>query len=192
MKETLSQLTVDQFVELICGNIAVLKEKGEKVSSEKLVGAMRNIIFEYKDLADNAGTKSYLLSVEDLIKAKITVLVCSICQNLVSLGEHGHVREVLLEYGIKAGALTDQRIEAEVRSRLERARSTIARIEEQKGSDRYDAKYLRREFDAQTAALMAYFRFQINPSRMKATVYANLVSRHNREIKAQMSVMKKR
>ena len=51
---------------------------------------------------------------------------------------------------------------------------------------------IRAQFDAQTAAIMAHFKFQIDPATIKATLYANLVARHNREIKAQMAALKKK
>ncbi len=51
---------------------------------------------------------------------------------------------------------------------------------------------IRGHFDAQTATMMAHFKFQIDPDTIKATLYANLVARHNREIKAQMAAMRKK
>lgn len=38
---------------------------------------------------------------------------------------------------------------------------------------------------------MAHFKFQIDPATIKATLYANLVARHNREIKALMAALRK-
>lgn len=192
MKETLNQLTIGQFIDLVCGDTTVLLGKHEIVSPNKVTIAMRNIVFEYKEIADLAGVKSYLSYIEELIKAKIAIVVFSMCKNLISLNELDRVREVLLEYGINAKTMTDQRVTAEVKSRLERAKSDVSKIENEKDDDMNEKVNIRRLFDEQTAALMAYFKFQIDTSTMRATVYAHLIARHNREIKAQLAAMKKK
>lgn len=51
---------------------------------------------------------------------------------------------------------------------------------------------IRAQFDALTAAIMAHFKFPIDPATIEATLYASLVARHNREIKAQMAAIKKK
>ncbi len=114
------------------------------------------------------------------------------CQNLINLNEHARAREVLIEYGINAQNMKDQRVAAEVKSRLERAKSTIEKIENENRKDKSETINIRREFDSQTAAMMAYFKFQIDTSSMRASVYAHLVARHNREIKAQLAALKKK
>lgn len=191
MIETLEQLTVAQFIELVCGNISVLAEKNEKISEEKATGIIHDIAFEYKQIADPAGAKSYISKAEELVKAKIEVALFSICNNLVRMNEYGRARDVINEYGIKATSMDDRRIAMEIKSRMERAEKTISRIEDENNRDR-ESLNIRRMFDEQTAALMAYFRFQIDITSMKATVYAHLIARHNREIKAKIAATKKR
>lgn len=191
MKETLEELTVCQFIELVCGNSSVLLDKHEFVSPNKLTIAMRNIVLEYREIADISGVKSYLSEIEELIKAKISVVIFAMCNNLVILKEHNRAREVMIEYGIKAESMTDLRVEAEVKSRLGRAKNTVSRIEKENQNETIETFNIRRAFDEQTAALMAYFKFQIDTSTMKATIYAHLIARHNKEIKAQKAAMKK-
>ncbi len=191
MIKTLEQLTVAQFIELVCGNISVLAEKNEKISEEKATGIIHNIAFEYKQIADPAGAKSYISKAEELVKAKIEVALFSICNNLVRMNEYGRARDVINEYGIKTTSMDDRRIAMEIKSRMERAEKTISRIEDENNRDR-EPLNIRRMFDEQTAALMAYFRFQIDITSMKATVYAHLIARHNREIKAKIAAVKKR
>lgn len=192
MKDTLDQLTIGQFIDLVCGDTSVLTDKREVVSQTKLAVVMRNIVFEYKEIADLSGVKSYLSDIEELIKTKIAVVVFTMCQNLVVLNEFARVRDVLVEYGVDANSKSDQRITAEVRSRLERAKSDVAKIESERKQDEMGTANIRRMFDEQTAALMAYFKFQIDTSTMKATIYAHLVARHNREIKTKLAAMKKK
>lgn len=191
MKEKLEDLTVAQFVDLVCGNAKVLLGKLEAASPAKLALAMRDIVFEYKEIADGAGARGYLADVEGLVKARMSLAAMTMCRNLVILKEHGRAREVLIECGAKAGAMTDERVEAEVASRLERAKADIAKIESECNAQAADSSSVRKAFDEQTAALMAHFRFQIDTSKMKANIYAHLIARHNKEIKAQMAQAKK-
>ncbi len=192
MIERLEQLTVCQFVDLICGDTSVLLGKREVINEAVLVVAMRNIVFEYKEIVDKAGISSYLSTIEELIKAKMSVAVFQMCQNLVSLNEHDRAREVLIEYGINANSMNDQRVTAEIKSRLERAKSTIEKIENESKKDKPGSINFRRVFDTQTAMLMAHFKFQIDTSTMKATVYAHLVDQHNREVKAMRAALQKK
>lgn len=192
MKEKLGELTIGQFIDLVCGDTSVLAGKHEIVSESKTAIAMRNIVFEYKEIADLSGARTYLMTVEELIKAKISSVLFTMCNNLVNLREHERAREVLNVYGINANSMSDQRVTAEIKSRLERAKSTVTRIENESHSDNSDVTDIRRMFDEQTASLMAYFRFQIDTSSMKATIYAHLVARHNREIKAKLAAMSKK
>ena len=192
MIERLEQLTFGQFVDLVCGDTSVLIGKREVVNEAVLVVAMRNIVFEYKEIVDKAGVSSYLSTIEELIKAKMSVVVFQMCRNLVSLNEHDRAREVLIEYGINANSMNDQRVTAEIKSRLERAKSTIEKIENESKKDKPGSINFRRVFDTQTAMLMAHFKFQIDTSTMKATVYAHLVDQHNREVKAMRAALKKK
>lgn len=192
MIEKLEQLSIGQFIDLLCGDTSILTSKREIVSEAKVTNAIRNIVFEYKEIADIAGVRNYLSLMDEMIKAKISSTLFSMCNNLVALGEHDRAREVMIVYGINAKTMNDQRVAAEIKSRLERAKSTIARIEEESNSDKKEDSDIRRMFDEQTASMMAYFKFQIDTTTMKASVYAHLVARHNWEIKAQLAAMNKK
>lgn len=192
MKTKLEELTIGQFIDLVCGDTSVLKGKHEIVSQAKVVDALRNIVFEYKEITDQAGMRGYLSTVEELLKAKMTAVLFYMCNNLVALEEYDRLRDVLAEYGVHSGSMNDRRVVAEVTSQLERAKRTITQINEESHSDKAEVTNIRRTFDEQTAALMAYFKFQIDTNTMKATVYAHLIARHNREIKAQLASMKKK
>ena len=191
MIEHLHELTMAQFIDLTCGDTSVLLSKREVVSPAKVSKVVKDIVFEYRRIADEAGAKSYLSMMNDMVKAKAAVILFQMCQNLVALGEHERVREVMSQYGIKAGKMSEQRVAAEVKSRLERAKSNVAKLEKDKEGSEVELSEMRASFDNQTAALMAYFKFQIDVSTIKAPLYAHLVARYNREIKAQLSLMKK-
>ncbi len=191
MIERLEQLTMAQFIDLVCGELNVLRDKHEVVPESRLTVALRNIVFEYRKIADKPGAESYLSFIDDYVKAKMEVVIFTMCHNLITLNEHGRVREVMIEYGINASSMPDQRVAAEVTSRLERAKSTVGKLEKESTTENVELSAIRSSFDEQTAAMMAHFKFQIDTSTMKATQYAHLVARHNREIKAQLNAMKK-
>lgn len=191
MKTKLEELTAAQFIDLACGDTSVLLTKHEVASTAKVADAVKSIIFEYRTIADEAGAKSYLAFSSELLRAKLSMLLFKMCHNLVMLGEHDSAREVMNVYGIKASKMSDQRVAAEVTSRLKRAKSTVDKLEKEIGTANAELSEVRSSFDAQTAALMAYFKFQIDVSTIKAPLYAHLVARHNREVKAQLAVMKK-
>ena len=91
---------------------------------------------------------------------------------------------------INTSSMSDSRLKSEVTYRYKRAESDIEREESE--FDKQTPEQIRMNFDSQTAALMARFHFQIDPTTMKATLYAQLVSRFNAEIKAQIAHSKKK
>lgn len=192
MIKTLDRLTVNQFIDLVSGNTSVLVGKLETVSKTELAVAMRNIVFEFKEIADSASVKILLSSIEELAKARISHTIFAMCKNLILLKEYGRVRDVLSEYGINASSMSDERVSAEVKSQYERVKSLITKLEDEHANENLEKENIRRSFDIQTAALMAYFKFQIDTSTMKATIYAHLIARHNSEIKAQLAAMNKK
>jgi len=97
MKEKLEQLTLSQFVDLVCGDTGVLLGNNEIGNPNKLAVATRSIVLEYRAIADPGATGSYFKHVEDWIKAKMNVIIFTMCGNLVSLKQYGRAREVLVD-----------------------------------------------------------------------------------------------
>lgn len=192
MIERLDQLTIKEFVDLICGDTGVLVRKGEFVNPEKLAKAKRDIVFEYRMVTDKIGAASDLSVAEKMVKASISAVVFGICHNLTALKEFRLVRSILHEYGVGTESMDDARITAEVKSRYERAKMDIDKSKQEMGKHESYNGNIRDDFDAQTAALMAHFKFQIDTAAMKASVYAHLVARYHQEVKAMLDAAKKR
>lgn len=192
MIEKLEQLTLSGFVDLVCGDTSVLLSKDEIGNSDKLAIATRNIVLEYRAIADPGGTNSYFKHVEDWIKAKISVIVFTMCNNLTTLRQYSRAREVLESCGMSVSGWTDSRVDCTVQAKLAQSQRVLDELEAENETAVAERENIRVRFDAQTAALMAHFKFQIDPGTIKATLYANLVARHNREIKAQMAAMRKK
>lgn len=191
MKETLDQLTIGQFIDLLCGEVDVILSRHEIVGAERKAIVVRNLILEYKQIADKAGANQYLSTLEEMARARIEVAFFEMCFNLVKLNEPERTREAMMIYGIHAQTMSSQRIEAEAKSRLARAKGRIADIQNVQEVEPPTSEYIRRQFDEQTAAMIAHFKFQIDTTTMKATVYAHLVARQNRDIKSQLAVLSK-
>ncbi len=190
MIEKLEELTVARFIDLACGDTSVLHGKHEVVSPFRLAVAMRNILYEFKSIADLSGTVSYLSRLDELWQAQLSLSIFSIGMELLKVEEYESVRKIISEYGINSAKMSDRRLIAEVKSRYERARHTINKIQESISGVNPEKDNVRRSFDEQTANLMAYFKFQIDVMRMKATIYAHLIARQDKEMKAQMSALK--
>lgn len=192
MKERLEQLTIAKFIDLICGDMNVLLGLHEIGNPNKLIVATRNIVLEYRAIADPGGTNSYFKHVEDWIKAKMNIIIFTMCDNLTALKQFGRVREVLVAYGLSASDWSDGRVNGTVQSRLAQAKREVEDMESENEKIVSERDKIRSQFDAQTATLMAHFKFQIDPNTIKASLYAHLVARHNREVKAQMAALRKK
>lgn len=187
----LEELTAAQFIDLVCGDTSVLLSKHEIVSPGKVAIVTRDIVSKYHSLADEAAFKRHISRIVDIITIKTEIVLYSICNALIAVKEYPSAREILKSAGIKVERMSDQRLTAEVKSRYQRAKFNAEKsaTDEEKTIEVAD---IRKAFDEQTAAMMAHYKFQIDTSTMKATLYAHLVARFNREVKAQMEALKKK
>lgn len=187
----LEQLTLSQFVDLACGDTSVLIGTHEIINPHKLTLTVRDIMLEYRAIADPRGSNSYFIHIEEWIKARIDMMVFMMCNNLIGLGEFENVREVLESYGLPVSKFGESRIEGTVQSRLAQARREVDEFEKENDETKDEIKEIRAKFDVQTADLMAHYKFQIDPETIKAALYANLVARYHREVKAQLAALRK-
>lgn len=183
MIKRLEQLSMSDFIALLDGDTSILTPEGDLATDAEKALAMRNILFEYREIADPPGMRSYLSETEDLIKAKISRQLFAICINLATLGFEDRVCLIFDDLGIKYAHKNSKMLLAIAKSSLKRAESTIEEIEKSRSSVKEDDVDVRRHFDEQTVAMMSHFKFQIDPSNMKATLYAHLVARFIRESK---------
>lgn len=192
MKQRLNDLNVSDLISLMEGNTDILLDEGEKASEVSLAISARNILYEYREIVDPSGMKTFLMESEELIKAKISHLLFSICLKLLSFGFVDETASILDELGINGAKLDEKRMKAVVKSNLERSKATIAEIEKSRLEETSRNVDIHRHFDEQTVAMMAHFKYQIDTSQMKASIYAHLVARFSREVKMLSAAMKKR
>lgn len=190
MKTKLEQLTMKQFISLACGEASVLFDRHEIPNPAKAEGVMRSIVMEYETIACKTAVRTYLSDSEELNGARLALKIFLMCLVLVRSNRFDDVRDILDEYGLNAGRMSDERLVAEVESGVERAKKDISDLE----SDRHKEESIediRRGFDEQTAVLMSHFKFQINVREIMATEYACLVAQFDREMKIMKKYQKK-
>lgn len=194
MITSLSKLTMRQYIELVCGDMSVLKGDAEVIPPAKLGETRKRLIYEYSRLSDNAGSKIFLNDHVSRVRAKAELTMFQCLNNALLLGAFDDVRGVLKEYGISR-KMDDKQLADEVNRLLKRARTNVKRSEED--SDKSNEKQptpeeIRTHFDRQAASLMSYFKFQIDLDRISASQFACLVDQAHRQINAQMAALSKK
>ena len=190
MKTRLDQLTTAEFIDLVCGNKDVILGKHEIPNPYKLTIALRNIVMEYRSIADPGGNATYLQRVDAIIKSRIAVTVYSMCQNLVLLGQLERTREVLIAAGLPAEGWNDKRIESEVHIQPQKSKRAFDEADKDDDNSEEEKENIRNAFNGMIAAMMAHFKFQIDVVKMMAPVFAHLVARYHAEMKAMKKAMK--
>lgn len=190
MKTRLDQLTAAQFIDLVCGDKDVLLGRHEIVSPYSVTIAMRNIVMEYRAIADPGGNASYLRRVDTIIRVRLDMALYSMCDNLLLFKQHEKAREILKAVGLSADGWNDKRIESEVHIRLQKSKRAFAEIDEDKDAAE-DKEDIRNTFNIMIAAMMAHFKFQIDVTTIMAPVFAHLAARYHSEIKAMKSTIKR-
>jgi len=190
MKTKLEHLTTAEFIDMLCGKSDVLLGKHEIQSPRKIVKTMHNIIMEYRSIADPAGNAAYIKRIDSVIKARLTVAICMICQSLVGIEEYDKARKILISAGCPANDWSNQRIESEIHIRIHKAKRKISELEESSEKEG-DKANIRDLFNSMIAAMMAHFKFQIDICTMMAPVFAHLVARHHTEIKEMQKAIDK-
>lgn len=194
MITSLSKLTMRQYIELVCGDMSVLKSGAEVVSSAKLEKTRKQLIYEYSRLSDNAGSKIFLNDHVSRVRAKAELTMFQCLNNAIVLGAFDEVREVLKEYGI-ARKMDDRQLAEEVKRLLNRAKTNIKRGAEDSGKDndkQPTPEEIRTNFDRQAASLMTYFKFQIDFDVITASQFACMIDQAHKQIKSQMAALSKK
>ncbi len=193
MIKSLSKLTMRQYIDLVCGDTSVLTGTGEIVAPAKLQKVRKRIIFEYARLSDDAGSKIFISDHTSRIKAKAELTMFQCLHNALILGAFDDVRNVLKEYGLTR-TMDDKQVTAEVTRLLKRARTNVSRYDQAKKEEEKEptSDEIRLQFDRQAAALMTYFKFQIDFDTISASQFACMVDQAHKQIKAQMAALSKK
>ena len=179
MIERLDQLTLQQLIDLSCGDKSVLIQGDEKPEAKELSKRAVAIMAEYKAIASPVQSKIDLNEKEKLSKLGIKSRCASICLYLCSQGRSDLAREVLVELNVDESCLnTDEDIIKHCQSILGEVEFEIGRIADRKekrsGKSRKSPEGTRKSWYSEIASVMGVFRMSIDLST-NAAIYANLV-----------------
>ena len=110
MIERLNQITLNDFIELSCGNYACLLSDREFVSESTLKEIASKLLIEYRSIVNPPNMKAMVMDKEDMLKERAKLLSLRICQTLVSLGFYDDVRQVLEQLNVDSRNMSDEQV----------------------------------------------------------------------------------
>lgn len=182
MKLGLEYITLEEFIAIMEGDISPIRPQLISMPTTERRHIVQKLALDYQAIADNAGVVRFLNKAKKEVIARMGVNIFTICKHLIVIGHVDDVKSILCEYGIRVDNMNEQRLKTEVEMQLARNKDALRRLEDD--DDRANDCDIRHQFDMQTAALMAHFKFQIDTKTIKASVYAHLVSQYRAEVKA--------
>lgn len=178
MKERLDQLTLQNLIDLSCGDYSVLNDRDEIADEHEVIRRTSRILAEYKSIASPVQAKMDLSDGEKLSKLRIKERCARIAQALNLSGHPDKAREILVELGIDAERLqTVEAIESRCQAILGEVEYERKRIEEYKAKRRsgnHQPEQVRRSWYAEIAGVMSTLKVPIDMG-INAAIYANLV-----------------
>ena len=191
MKERLNQLLLSEFVELLCGDMSVLKT--HSLDKKRIENIRNNIIFEYQKIADENGTRSFLLSHEDCYKLRSLIMLFKISLNLIDMNEIEKAKTILSMYGLNVTNKPETIIKRDIEAYIKRYQSELKRIEDSNNDIEQDKspQSIRSDFDKEIAVMSMYVKFPIVAQTINASVYAYMLNQVKAEIKEKMALIKK-
>ena len=166
MIERLNQITLNDFIELSCGNYACLLSDREFVSESTLKEIASKLLIEYRSIVNPSNMKAMVMDKEDMLKERAKLLSLRICQTLVSLGFYDDVRQVLEQLNVDSRNMSDEQVTSKIdylfhSAIFEQKRNEERRSEEHKGN-KVTPEQIRSSFDAEIAFLMTFFKMSID------------------------------
>lgn len=185
MKSRLNEITLAQFIELLCGNYFVLSD-GDEVKESELQERARSLIASYRFIADKPGMRALIADKEESVKSKMKVFFLRICNMLVLQEEFSDVRLLLSMIdedvsGIDNDTLHDKVAELLRYATFEQQRDEEAHNMSERG-DKTSPDNIRSYYDAEIAFIMTYVKMNIDMHQINAAVYANIVNQVNADI----------
>lgn len=185
MKSRLNEITLAQFIELLCGNYLVLSD-GDEVKENELQECARSLIASYRFIADKPGMRALIADKEESVKSKMKVFFLRICNMLVLQEEFADVRSLLSMIdedviGVDNATLHDKVAELLRYATFEQQRDEEAHNKSENG-DKTSPDNIRSYYDAEIAFIMTYVKMNIDMHRINAAVYANIVNQVNVDI----------
>ena len=177
MKTRLDQLTLQQLIDLSCGEYAVLCENDELPTDKELVPKVTSIIAEYRAIASPAQARMELMDAEKMSKFGLKEKCARICMLLCMVGRWKKAREVLTKLGIEEVHLsTEEAVIARCQAIIGEVKYETERMAQMKSKSKgpISADQVRREWYSEIAGVMSTLKVPV-PMDINAAIYANLV-----------------
>lgn len=187
MKIRLNELSLAQFIELVCGDYSVLLKDGETADNELLEKTTSELLDYYRSITDNANFKAQLMEKEERIKSKAKILALRMCSNLVSYKSYTDVRSLLELLEEDVVGLTNRDISEKVDEMLRIAVFEEHRnefVKEKEVQVKRTPDEIRASFNAEIAFVMTYFKMNIDINTINAAVYANMIHQAKIQLKS--------
>lgn len=178
MKQRLDQLTLQELIELSCGDTSVLTEKDETPTVEETAKAASHILGEYKSIASPVQFKMDLSDKEKSTKQTIKERCARIAMALCLSGRSDLSREILTEMGVGEEHLkTEEAILARCQAiigEVDYERQRMAEYNAKRAAKLKGTDNVRHSWYAEIASVMSILKVPVD-MRVNACVYANLV-----------------
>lgn len=197
MKSRLDQITVAEFIELLCGHADILLNKNEEVGEAEVLHTAKEIVEKYKSIVDPSGSKAFVVRESRTSRRSIRIMFLRLCAAMLRLGAVEEVRGMLSEYGWDVDGRDAEYLSRKCEKEFKRLEAEEKREEDKKkpeeeSEDSKSEEAIRARFSSEVAFLITYYKTPINIREMTVDVYANIVARANREIKALNAKSKKK
>lgn len=198
MKTRLDQLTMAEFIEMLCGYSEVVREEGDTFTEDEVAANVGSLVSKYKQVVDPSGSKSVIVREARVGRRSMKIMFLRLCSALLRVGDKEKVYEMLVEFGWSVkGKSADyvirkcqreyKRLEAEEKREAEKLSAGMKEITQ---DDSEDA--IRARFSAEVADIITYYKMPINFREITADVYANIVARAYRESRERSAKAKKK
>lgn len=187
MKTRLNEISLAQFIELLCGNYDALLEDGEQVNPEELERCGHSLIASYRFIADKSGMRALLVNKEEAVKCKMKVFFLRICTILAMQQAFDDIRSLLAMIDEDVSGVSDNNLKDRVADLLRYATFEQHRNEEinadpEKTKEKSSPDDIRSYYDSEIAFIMTYVKMHIDMHQINAAVYANVVNQVNVDI----------
>lgn len=189
MKERLDQLTLQNLIDLSCGDRSVLLVGDETPTEQEMIERAAKILSEYKEIASPSQAKIDMLEGEEITKLRMKEKCLRICMALCSQNRPDMARIVLIDLDVNDDLLTnDESVRAKCKSMLDEVTYEIKRHEEL-NEEKVAANAAkntdpRKSWLSEVAYVMSTLKMSIDTNTLNAAIYANLVHQASERNKA--------
>ena len=169
----------------------MLLDEGEKATDKELANAAAKMQYEYRKIVNPSEVKSVIVGEESSRKRHIRKNALTLCLAAAEIEVNEELLEILVSLGVRCTAENAaKKIDSELRRiDFEEKREQSKQPDESK-TERTEED-IRGYYDKEQAALMAFYKMQIDLRTTTAAVYANLVASADRQMRARKAQLAK-